>query len=269
MRQHWIKFSERVDALTLRERITMFLASAAVLVFLAFHFFIGPAMARQKSLNKAIVGKQERMTALANEGTATMQAGAHDPDAPQREKLERLRSEIAATGEKLRTMQKGMVPPEHVAPLLESIMKANSNLKMIGLKTLPVTGLSETIPSLRLPIPVAPAEAKLAAPGGTGALTPESLIADAIVKTKTINEMPPVAAAKAEPQKAPELVYRHGVELTVQGSYQDMLNFLAALERMPTQLFWGRASLDAQDHQQARLTVTVFTLSFDQNWMKL
>ncbi|MFS2021662.1 hypothetical protein ACEN88_34490, partial [Massilia sp. CT11-108] len=79
------------------------------------------------------------------------------------------------------------------------------------------------------------------------------------------------SAAPAPPPvvKSPDLLYRHGVELTVRGSYLDMVDYMQALETLPTQLFWGKAQLDAEAYPNVRLTLTLYTLSLDPKWMKL
>ncbi|MFS2219099.1 hypothetical protein ACCD08_31790, partial [Telluria sp. Tellsp104] len=81
----------------------------------------------------------------------------------------------------------------------------------------------------------------------------------------------PAPAAPAPPPvvQSPDLLYRHGVELTVRGSYLDMVDYMQALESLPTQLFWGKAQLDAEAYPNVRLTLTLYTLSLDPKWMKL
>jgi MSHA biogenesis protein MshJ len=81
----------------------------------------------------------------------------------------------------------------------------------------------------------------------------------------------PAAPGTAAPAPAPttELLYRHGVEVTVRGNYLDMVDYMSALEAMPTRLFWGRAQLDVEAYPAARLTLTLYTLSLDRKWMKL
>jgi MSHA biogenesis protein MshJ len=78
---------------------------------------------------------------------------------------------------------------------------------------------------------------------------------------------------RAKPQAATgaaaALLYRHGVEVTVRGNYLDMIGYMAALESMPTQLFWGAARLEAETWPSSRLTLTLYTLSLDAKWMKL
>ena len=55
--------------------------------------------------------------------------------------------------------------------------------------------------------------------------------------------------------------YRHGVELTLKGSYFDLLQYLAQLEKLPARLLWGRTELQVEKYPDVRLTVQVRTLS--------
>lgn len=75
--------------------------------------------------------------------------------------------------------------------------------------------------------------------------------------------------APAPAEKGVPLLYRHGVEVTVSGNYLDMVDYMSALEALPTRMFWGRAQLDVDAYPAARLTLTLHTLSLDRQWMKL
>lgn len=80
---------------------------------------------------------------------------------------------------------------------------------------------------------------------------------------------PEAAEAREAPSKATPLLYRHGVQVVLQGSYLDMITYLEALEAMPQQLFWGNAALDASGNGAARLSLTLYTLSLDSQWIAL
>ena len=56
-------------------------------------------------------------------------------------------------------------------------------------------------------------------------------------------------------------LYRHGVEMTITGTYFDLLQYLSDLERLPARLLWGSAELHAENYPDVRLTLQVFTLS--------
>jgi MSHA biogenesis protein MshJ len=56
-------------------------------------------------------------------------------------------------------------------------------------------------------------------------------------------------------------LFRHGVEITLTGSYFDLLQYLADLEKLPSRLLWGSAEIHAEQYPEVRLTLQVFTLS--------
>lgn len=73
-------------------------------------------------------------------------------------------------------------------------------------------------------------------------------------------------ARQAEPEKQ---MYKHGVRITVRGSYADLRLYLEALERLPTQMFWGPAKMSVIKHPTAELTLTLYTLSLDTIWLQV
>jgi MSHA biogenesis protein MshJ len=229
--QRWQRLSMRIEALGQRERMLCFVAVAALLLFVAQAALLGP-LARKQDLLRTQSAQQAAKLAETNDEIARLVAGSNrDPNELLRDKLNAVRADTLRMSDELRTMQRGLVPPERIAPLLESMLRANGRLQLVSLRTLPVDTID-----------------------GSGA------DADAAA----------AAASQPKPAAVPGTVlYRHGVELTVRGSYLDMVDAMGALEALPTQLFWGRAQLDVEDYPKARLTLTLYTLSLDPKWMKL
>ncbi|HTY03725.1 MAG TPA: type II secretion system protein GspM [Rhodocyclaceae bacterium] len=64
-----------------------------------------------------------------------------------------------------------------------------------------------------------------------------------------------------------ENIYRHGVEIRVAGSYLDLLAYLAELERSPQRLLWGGFTLAVVAYPRSELTLTVYTLSREKDWL--
>lgn len=232
--QQWLKLSTKLDAMTLRERAMVFAAVVAAILFLLYTVSLEPLLNKQKLLRGQIKQQQNQVAGIDLEISAMAQGFIVDPDAATREKLQAVRHEIDTTSAGLMAVQKGLVAPNKIAPLLEQLLRGNGKLKLMSMKTLPVAGLNEAV------LPAEPPPAAAPAP----------------------------APAKAAP-KPRELLYRHGVEIVLQGSYLDMISYMEALESLPVQLFWGKARLDAQQYPNSRLTLTLYTLSLDQKWMKL
>jgi MSHA biogenesis protein MshJ len=232
--QQWIKLSTKLDAMTLRERAMVFVAVVAAILFLIYTVSAEPLLLKQSALRTQIRQQQNQIAGIDLEIIAKAQGFKADPDAATREQLGAVRHEIDTTGDGLMAVQKGLVAPDKIAPVLEHLLRGNGKLKLVSMKTLPVTGLNEA------------AQSAAVAPGATAA-----------------------PAANPAPPKPRELLYRHGVEVVVQGSYLDMVSYMTALETLPVQLFWGKARLDAGQYPNSRLTLTLYTLSLDQKWMKL
>ncbi|MBD8529497.1 MULTISPECIES: hypothetical protein [unclassified Massilia] len=231
MKEQLTRLALRIDALTLRERVMLFAAVAAAFVFLMHFFGLGPMYAKQDLLRTQIVQQQNNLEGIDNEIRDKVLAAQVDPDAPTRARTLAERGEIDSMAASLRAMQNGLVPPERMAPLVDSILRANGRLQMVSMRTL--------------------ATEPLMGAGTAASAAPQ-----------------PAAASGPTPAATP-LLYRHGVEVTVRGNYLDMIGYMAALESMPTQLFWGRAQLEAETWPSSRLTLTLYTLSLDAKWMKL
>jgi MSHA biogenesis protein MshJ len=80
----------------------------------------------------------------------------------------------------------------------------------------------------------------------------------------------------ASPEKGPggkdqvmlrENIFRHGLEIRVAGSYADLLAYVAELERSPQRLLWGGINLAVIVYPRSELTLTVYTLSRERDWL--
>lgn len=286
MKAQWVKLTGRLDAMSLRERGMVFVALTCAIVFIAYSMVLEPLLAQQKKLLAEISQQQNQIGGIDGEITQKIAAFQADPDAPVRQQLGDVRHDIEVADAGLRSMQKGLVAPEQIVPLLEHLLRGNGKLRLLSLKTLPVAGLSDQgfkessadkdgkpAANAGAPAAAAPAAAPVAPP-----------VVNALMAVAGVTPPVPGAAAPA-PAPAPtaaaaavasasvvkphELLYRHGVEIELQGNYLDMVNYMAALEALPVQLFWGRAKLDAEQYPQAKLTLTLYTMSLDDRWMKL
>jgi MSHA biogenesis protein MshJ len=231
MKRYWTTLAARIDRATLRQRIGLFLACAAVVLYMLFMLAFDPLLREQARLRAQMAQQRAAMAGIDTQITTLVDAFARDPDTASRQRLATARAETRTLGDSLASMQKGLVAPEQMAPLLQTILRANGRLQLVALATLPVTAV-----------------------GGP----PPSAVSAAAA---------PVAAAPAPPVTG--LLYRHGVQVTVRGSYGDMIDYMAALERLPTQLFWGQAQLAVEDYPRTQVTLTLYTLSLDSKWMKL
>ncbi|MBU1236893.1 MAG: type II secretion system protein M [Gammaproteobacteria bacterium] len=89
-------------------------------------------------------------------------------------------------------------------------------------------------------------------------LAPEPLLV--VPEEKAVPEKSAVATRR-------ENIYRHGIEIRVLGTYADLLAYVAELERSPQRLLWGGMSLKVTAYPRSELTLTVYTLSRELDWL--
>ena len=80
----------------------------------------------------------------------------------------------------------------------------------------------------------------------------------------------PASAVTGEEEQAAAVekeFFKHGIEMTVSGSYFDLLDYMVQLEKLPWQMFWGKASLVVETYPISRMTLTLYTLSLDKAWL--
>lgn len=207
------RYAERIDNASMRERVMIFLAAALVLVFLVNAALIRPLRDTQRRLSADIAQNERELRTIQGEVQRLARARDAGPDAHNRERAAVLRAELALLDGKIAEEQRRFTTPQRMRDVLEEMLEREKRLRLIDLKTLPVTDMS------------------------------------------------------ASQGQAGRRVFRHGVELTLAGSYLDLYAYLAALEGLKTQLYWGRAEMSVAEYPVATLKLTVYTLSFDQAWL--
>jgi MSHA biogenesis protein MshJ len=68
-----------------------------------------------------------------------------------------------------------------------------------------------------------------------------------------------------QPQQNP--IYKHGLVITISGSYLDTLNYLKALEALPWHFIWESIDYQVKEYPTAETTIKAYTLSFKESWL--
>jgi len=123
---------------------------------------------------------------------------------------------------------------------------------------------------------IAAEERRFTDPGQMQKVLHELLARNRSVHLVELRSLPAVSLAELRGTAAAEpaadsarLIFRHGVELVVTGSYLDLHAYLADLERLPTQLYWGALDMQVLEHPKLSMKLTVYTLSLDRAWMSV
>ncbi len=77
------------------------------------------------------------------------------------------------------------------------------------------------------------------------------------------------ASAPASTTAASPPLYRHGVEIVVEGSYADVVDYVRAIETMPQHVLWGGMQLQVEQYPKVVMTLRLYTLSPDRGWLEI
>ena len=73
----------------------------------------------------------------------------------------------------------------------------------------------------------------------------------------------------AKPAERSFDLYRHGVEIRLEGNYVQLQTYLSQLEKLQQRLLWGALTYRVIEYPRAEMSLTVYTLSPDRTWLAL
>jgi MSHA biogenesis protein MshJ len=231
MKREWQKLAARFDALLARERVLVLFAVIVGTALIFDALAIQPLEAKKKRMTIQL--SEARQAIRLADAVVSAQGAVVDPDAVKRGYRDALRKQLAEIDRNMQGLQRGLVPPEQMARLLEEMLSRGSKLQLVSLRTLPAQ---------RFESPAAAAASAAAAKAGAKGAKPVT----------------------RDPERT---IYQHSVEVTLQGSYADLHEYLALLEKLPSQMFWGRIHVSAEQHPRLRVTLVVQTLSLNKAWL--
>jgi len=227
MKKQWRKYADRFAALALRERVLVLVAAIVGTALVYDALALEPLAVRKKRFTQQLA--EARQGIKSSENVMKAQEAVADPDAVKRSYRDALRKQLAGIDTSMQGLQRGLVPPERMAKLLEEMLARSRGLQLVALRTLPVQRFES--PGVA---PASKADAKTAKPGAK------------------------------EPERT---IYQHSFEITLQGSYADLHDYLARLEELPWQMFWGRISVNTEQYPRLKVMLTVQTLSLNKAWL--
>jgi len=192
---------------------------------------LSPVLAHQKILSNELTADQSQIEDLNQRLKELEQSPVIDPDAQNKQHIAELQSRLLVLETQLNDLQTTLINPDRMPELLHSLLKKNNALKLIELKTLPTKGLLDSASE-----------------------DANNQHADSQKETPNFQTLP---------------VYKHGVEITIEGHYLDLLEYVTELERMPWHVLWSKAALNVEHYPDNQLKLTVYTLSLDKTWLSI
>lgn len=232
----WRALQRRFDQRNGRERALLIAAAVALMLMAADALWLSPALAAFKAARAQQLQVQRDLAGLQAD-TRQLQARGSSQARAQQAELALWRQRVRDGDSALRRHEDALVGPDRMVELLEHWLARHGEVRVRAMRSL---GRSDL----------------LGASGPAPAPTPAA---------NASNAAPPARSADTT---TPTL-YRHGVELELEGGFADLLGYLQAMESLPQRMLWGGVHLKVEQHPRSVLTLRVYTLSRDRHWLEI
>lgn len=202
---------KRADALTLRERMLVFVTVLVLAGSIWHMLFMQPLLLKADAARAEITAVQARIAA-ANQSLEDQVLQLAQSGSEQRTRYALIRHRMDEIDAALGEFSGELVDPAEMAFVLESVLKSQSGLRLMHIRNLDA----------------------------------EPLPAD---------------------DEGPAVLYRHALEIEVEGSYFDALAYLDQIEALPWRLYWQFLDIEVLDYPRNRIRIEVSTMSLDEEWI--
>ena len=202
----------RIDALTVRERVLVFVTVLA-LVATAWHLMLMQPLLAQADKARVEIAETRDRIELANNSLQDQVLQLAQIDTTNQTRFALIQQRIDQLDAELAEYSGKLIDPSEMAFVLESVLKGQTSLRLKQIRNL-----------------------------GAEALT-------------------------ADDENNSVILYRHGLEIEVEGSYLDCLAYLEEIEALPWRFYWQFLELDVVEYPRNRIRIEVSTLSLDEEWI--
>jgi MSHA biogenesis protein MshJ len=143
LKQLWQRYAERIDAMTLRERVLIFAAVTAVLVALFQTLLLDGEMKKERRLSAAIAQRQAETKALEAQVAKLAASPVQDAERARRERLAEVKRLLAETDNVIATEERKFTAPENMKRVVEEMLARNRGVQLVEMRTLPTTSIAE------------------------------------------------------------------------------------------------------------------------------
>lgn len=234
MNKRLIKQLQAFDALSLRERLLVALASLALPALVCHLLWLAPAEKQRLALLQQVAQAQATLVKLDTENRA-LEAKLNERESGLVARSTAMQQNLARQEAEFQALQARLMAPSAMPKLLQGLLNKRPGLQLLSLRSLAPQALAGV---------EAPASKPVTSP--TAAAVPA----------------PPEVAVAAP-------YYRHGLEITVQGSFADLLSYVEDVERLPQKLLWQQLRFKVDAYPRISLSLTLLTLSEDGSWLQL
>lgn len=222
-------FGTKIDTMSLRERAFILVGLVTAAYFLFDLFVYLPMQSEQKNLQTRISQNNATLASLTQQIGKLSNQDVRNQVVAQKDTVQQLRTELAALDTEFNRSTANLVMPGQMARLLQEVLSETD-----GVRLRRVTSLGS------MPLVL-----------GTNKTRPGD------------NDSTNNSATGTTVESA----FRHGLQIEFEGSYFSTLDYVRNLEGLEWKFFWDSIDYNVTEYPDAIGTLSLYTISLDENWI--
>ena len=144
MHARWQQLNQRFAALSLRERVLVSLSLLVAIVVIWYMLLIAPMLAGSNAAQTQRATIEKSLRTLQQQQQALILKQQQDPLRELKDRVAQLNQHIVQVDAQLKSKLHGLIAPQQMAKLLESVLQQHHDLKLLKLQSLPAVPLVTT-----------------------------------------------------------------------------------------------------------------------------
>lgn len=235
MNSQWQAYSEKFQQLTSREQYLIIATGFFIILFIGFTWFIEPNIIESNKLKRNTSQLSQNLN--SNQGTIRVlqEALNSDPNTKTNQQIEQYKAQLDRVDETLLTLTSELISPNQMRDALIELLAVQPGVRLASFQIEPAKPL---------------------------VLKADKTQVDEGTENEKVSESTEVAS----PEET-VMLYRHGMEIKLSGSYFKLRDYLTALENLRWRFFWQGFDYQLESYPKAELTIRVYSLSTNKDFI--
>ena len=224
----WQDYSEKFLQITPREQMLILLTGLVLILFGLFNFVVEGQIIQIRAATKEFNSLQSSNNQAKTIITALETAVKKDPNKAINEKISQYKTKLASVDKQLLALTSDLIDPIQMRHALIEILQLDRGVKLASFELVGA-------------VPVVLSEPK----ENNGEETEE-------LSTSDVESL---------------ALYRHGIRLTLSGSYFKLRDYLQHLEQLQWKFFWQEFNYQMKEYPTSELKIEIYSLSTMQEFI--
>ena len=217
------------DGLQKREQNLLFFGVPITILVVVYLLFAEPEFKKMQRLNQSTASLDKQLVLAQQSKQELLSLAELDPNTEVKAQIDSLQRRLDQLSQEFEGELSQLVSPQAMPVLLEQLFFKAENLSVLTMKS------------------IAPEKISLNKAGNGNSTNANAINTNA------------AGAQSNSPSAIP--IFRHGIEITFEGSFFATRDFLAEAQNLGWKLYWQDLSYEVAEHPKAVTHLTLFTLS--------